>query len=829
MPVRKVTDPSILQQLGNGSVVAPNPMFPGQMQAQQLGIQEKQATLPFAAPKAAAEASNAATQAQVNAATAPSDIASKRGQAQKSSAEGQSAQTNLQVSGGADNTQAKSAAFYTRALRANQLYGGTGVNDDPQGREIAKSLLPDALVNQFTSPARQQAEAAQRDFIASTLRYESGAAISNSEFDNQRKIYFPQPGDSPETVALKAKLRENAIEGLRLSAGPAAPKVEGADFSGMTGGPQQTVATGVEGRAQDQTYRNVSDPGATAALSAFIKRGAPYQDVAAYAQAHGFNPPPPEDYAAGVAFAKTHRGAVNAEALKTIPTTVGQRLSASPASSFLAGGVTGATAGLSDVAGRSLVGPTWDANRAALAATNPMADLAGNVAGQAGFEGLIGKLGGSILAKPLARRGVDLGYGATMGASQNPDDPAISAGEGAIVNTLGGMVGRGAQRAVGKTLSGVKNAHLQYLDNRGVPLTLGQIARGSDNTFGHAVGGIEERMAGMPVADAIIGTARRRGDQGFNNELFRQIAPGVTDTGAEGLAQAAAAESGAYAKLGPVRIATDPAFDQGLSAVEQAAKGLNHHAGDVQTVIGDVRSQINNGELTGKGYQTALQAIRKTRSSLNDDVGGKAKDALNALEAEVQGLGARQGGQVAQDLAAANAIHGRIKTVESALEKAQSQNNDELISPRALNQASIANTKKFFGPAKALSPDRPFYELTDAGKAVMPNLTPDSGTAGRAMLLSYLAGGVTGGGLGFAGADKGQGAEGAEGGALKGLTLAALLAAPYSKVGQKVIQKTLLGDRPRKITKLGDFLINHDAGAGILAQALARRATIQNQ
>jgi hypothetical protein len=123
------------------------------------------------------------------------------------------------------------------------------------------------------SPAlpRQQAEAAQRDFIASTLRYESGAAISNSEFENQRKIYFPQPGDSAETVALKAKLRENAIEGLRLSAGPAAPKVEGADYSGMTGGPDQTLATGAT--------RNVSDPGATAALSSFIKSGAPYDSV----------------------------------------------------------------------------------------------------------------------------------------------------------------------------------------------------------------------------------------------------------------------------------------------------------------------------------------------------------------------------------------------------------------------------------------------------------------------------------------------------------------------------------------------------------------------
>jgi hypothetical protein len=35
VPIRKVTDPAILQQLGGGgNVVAPNPMFPGQLQGQ---------------------------------------------------------------------------------------------------------------------------------------------------------------------------------------------------------------------------------------------------------------------------------------------------------------------------------------------------------------------------------------------------------------------------------------------------------------------------------------------------------------------------------------------------------------------------------------------------------------------------------------------------------------------------------------------------------------------------------------------------------------------------------------------------------------------------
>jgi hypothetical protein len=860
VPIRKVTDPSVLAQLnGGGNVVAANPLFPGQMQQQQVqnahtGLENQQltATVPFAAPKAAADASNAQTQAAVSAQTAPAEITTKRGNAQKSSAEGQAAQANLAVSGGADNTQAKSAMFYNRALKSNQFYTGTGINDDPQGREIAKALLPDALVNAFTSSARQQAETAQRDFVSATLRQESGAAIAPSEFDNQRKIYFPQPGDSPETVAMKAKLRDVAIEGLRLSAGPAAPVV---DQPGQQPSPQaapQLPQMGLNGNAPTRAQVDPVLQATGQKVGAMLAQGVPDAKIVQFLNESGVSPDqtnigqalkfrntqdfknwkaanPGKPYPLGPEFYT-----------KQVPMTETRRLLNQSATDGVGGalqaGVVAAGDSMLGGRGPAVIGAINGDPQAAqtgmdlLRANHPVSSVAGDAAGQFMFDTGLGRIPGAqgLMATTAGRRGADALYGAYAGSGENPDNPLTGAVEGAVSNTLGGMIGRGGQKAVGRTLAGVKNAHLQYLDNRGVPLTLGQIARGSENTLGHAVGGIEERLAGMPVADAIIGTARKRGDVGFNREMFSQIAPGVSSTGAEGLAQARAAEQAAYSKLGPVRISVDPTFDQGVTAVEQAAGNLNHHAKDVQTVINDVRSQVNNGEITGKGYQTALQAIRKTRATLNDDVGGKAAEALDALENEVTGLGSRQSGQVGKDLADANAIHSRIKVVEDALKKAPSQNNDELISPRTLNQSSIRNTEKYGGPAKALSDQRPFYDLTDAGKAVMPNLTPDSGTAGRAFLMSTLFGGGLGGGAGFLSSDKGEGGEGALSGAAKGLTLAALLSTPYSKTGQKVIQKALLGDRPKNIVKLGDLLINKDYGAGLIGSALARRMGIQN-
>jgi hypothetical protein len=116
--------------------------------------------------------------------------------------------------------QRRQAGFFLRAARANNLYERTPV----EPRSVVGQTLADAfprLGNVSASSERQQAEAAQRDFIAATLRYESGAAIPPSEWESQRQIYFPQPGDTVETTNLKAQLRRNAMDALQRSAGQA--------------------------------------------------------------------------------------------------------------------------------------------------------------------------------------------------------------------------------------------------------------------------------------------------------------------------------------------------------------------------------------------------------------------------------------------------------------------------------------------------------------------------------------------------------------------------------------------------------------------------------
>lgn len=81
--------------------------------------------------------------------------------------------------------------------------------------------------NFIKSADRQNLEQAERNFVTAVLRRESGAAISPSEFDTERLKYFPQPGDKPETVDIKEKARNTAINNFYREANVPRPTLPG--------------------------------------------------------------------------------------------------------------------------------------------------------------------------------------------------------------------------------------------------------------------------------------------------------------------------------------------------------------------------------------------------------------------------------------------------------------------------------------------------------------------------------------------------------------------------------------------------------------------------
>lgn len=112
----------------------------------------------------------------------------------------------------------KAAAFLIRALGAEDNYTKTGVGAPSLIGQTARDIAPN-IANYFTGEDRQTANSTQDEFIAATLRQDSGAAIPEEELERQRRIYFPMPGDGQDVIEQKRQARLRALAGLRQSAG----------------------------------------------------------------------------------------------------------------------------------------------------------------------------------------------------------------------------------------------------------------------------------------------------------------------------------------------------------------------------------------------------------------------------------------------------------------------------------------------------------------------------------------------------------------------------------------------------------------------------------
>jgi hypothetical protein len=115
--------------------------------------------------------------------------------------------------------QNNAAGFYDRMVDAESVLSDQTVVSaaiDYKGK--AKASLPFGVGNYLATPEYQRFDQAQRNFINAVLRKESGAAISSSEFENAAIQYFPQPGDTPEKIAQKARNRATTANAMKRTA-----------------------------------------------------------------------------------------------------------------------------------------------------------------------------------------------------------------------------------------------------------------------------------------------------------------------------------------------------------------------------------------------------------------------------------------------------------------------------------------------------------------------------------------------------------------------------------------------------------------------------------
>ncbi len=120
----------------------------------------------------------------------------------------------------------KDAGFARRIEQSEQVFKNLyskGYQPQDVGSFYSR-YAPEFMQNEQT---KQQLQA-ERNFVNSVLRNESGAAISPSEFESAARQYFPRPGDTQGVLKQKELNRKQIYNTFKASAGRAFEKVPSA-------------------------------------------------------------------------------------------------------------------------------------------------------------------------------------------------------------------------------------------------------------------------------------------------------------------------------------------------------------------------------------------------------------------------------------------------------------------------------------------------------------------------------------------------------------------------------------------------------------------------
>jgi len=122
-------------------------------------------------------------------------------------------------------SQGNATAFALRAGQALKELEGIKSTDgktpySPGVGDRVLAKVPFGAGNFALDTKSQQFMNAEKNYIAAVLRKESGAAISQGEYDTYGPMFFDRPGDSAEVKSQKARSRALAEETLKVQAGP---------------------------------------------------------------------------------------------------------------------------------------------------------------------------------------------------------------------------------------------------------------------------------------------------------------------------------------------------------------------------------------------------------------------------------------------------------------------------------------------------------------------------------------------------------------------------------------------------------------------------------
>lgn len=383
------------------------------------------------------------------------------------------------------------------------------------------------------------------------------------------------------------------------------------------------------------------------------------------------------------------------------------------------------------------VAPEFVAN-----AKQVVADVAQNQAREGtgtGLKGAIAEITGDPLSY-LAGASIPkiIGQGALMGATSatgHKDSTLASNAQnaaGGIAAALGGkVIGAGINRVaqpIQSNLGTIGAAAAKKLEDAGINLTAAQ------KTGSKALGALESVFATLPMTSGAQGKLLAKQRDAFTQAALKEAGINAPDAGRASLEQAAkafGAEYSALAKNNNMNIDA-PLLNNVAQIYQEATSGrLGQDAANlVKSVAVDI---YNSGDkITGEAYQKTRSLLTQKANSTKDSFdAGLMKQLRNELDAAFErSLPASQRGLMAD----INRRYQAFKPIQKAMEGG---NTDSLLEG-SINPANLYNQ---------VATGAPLSDLADAGKSILRQVVPDSGTATRTLIQN----GLTGAGVAAAG------------------------------------------------------------------------------
>jgi hypothetical protein len=679
----------------------------------------------------------------------------------------------------------KGGAFLKRALGSYQTYERLGVGPRSVPNNIVNEISP-TLANTLPSalggndPARQQASAAENEFLTAILRQDSGATITPDELESQRRIYFPQPGETaPEVLEAKRQARLRAIRGLIGASGGGADPETLAAAEALLNPPEEQLDTterpifepsqgGVEVATGDTRIEdNPALAGVNARINQMLKSGSKPGEFVAFFQSVGI---PPREMMPQVLQAlkfrkeKGYAGdfSVNVDDI-AVPNSAFNQLAASPAGAYavaagdtVTGGhldnLVGATGGNAELAyigiqqtremhpGASLLGDVTGG--AALYASGAGALRA---AGVPAAQGAVRALAPRALAGDAALGGyVASGQGGTQAA----DVGNVVAGAALGVGT--GAAVRGGFNTVGAAVSPT-GGRLAPVMEAGARPTVGQRLQASDNGLLRKIGAAEEVFSRFPI----LGASQRSGRNAAMDEMQRgafnealkeigvQLPKGVKKgTQAHSIMQRSFDQAYDRARRG-MQFGADQQWADDLTTLQQDVQLLSKDSQNAYKqmlmLVGGKLSASPGQVLSGDQYKIVVSKLAKKVGALRSNPNGDTElaDVLESLKGAIDDAARRHSDPKAVEfLDAADRGYAKAVVIENA---ARMRGGDAGEFNGSQLSSSVQRTNKSRRSRAYLRGEAVMQDYAESAKA-LGDFVPNSGSPEQ--LMTMTAGGA---------------------------------------------------------------------------------------